>query len=66
MALVSSILFGFAHFAGGLQYILLATIAGGFYALAYLRAGRFVASSVLTHFWVNLLHILLFTYPALA
>jgi len=66
LAVASSILFGLAHFAGGWKYVLLATLAGGFYACAYLRTERLILFSVLTHFWVNLLHILFFTYPALA
>jgi membrane protease YdiL (CAAX protease family) len=44
--------------------VLLATIAGTGYGLAYQRSGR-VEMAILTHFAVNATHFLLFTYPAL-
>jgi membrane protease YdiL (CAAX protease family) len=62
---VSAVLFGLAHAAGGWRYVLLATVAGAGYALAWQRTGR-VEAAVLTHFAVNATHFLLFTYPALA
>jgi membrane protease YdiL (CAAX protease family) len=62
---VSAQAFGVAHAAGGWRYVLLSTIAGTGYALAYQRSGR-VEMSILTHFAVNATHFLLFTYPALA
>jgi membrane protease YdiL (CAAX protease family) len=61
----SAVLFGLAHAAGGWRYVLLATIAGTGYALAYRRTGR-IESAILGHFAVNVTHFLLFTYPALA
>jgi membrane protease YdiL (CAAX protease family) len=63
--LVSSTLFGVAHFAGGFKYIVLATIAGIGYGLVYSRA-RHIEASVLTHFSVNAAHLVFFTYPALS
>jgi membrane protease YdiL (CAAX protease family) len=62
---VSAVAFGVAHGAGGWRYVLLATLAGTGYALAYQRSGR-VEMAILTHFAVNATHFLLFTYPALA
>ncbi|MDD5581183.1 MAG: CPBP family intramembrane metalloprotease [Methylobacter sp.] len=62
---ISSILFGLAHYRGGSNYILLATIAGGGYGWAYHHTRR-IEASILTHFTLNTLHFLLFTYPALA
>jgi uncharacterized protein len=62
---VSAVLFGVAHFAGGWQYVALATLAGGGYAMAYQLTAR-LEMSILTHFTVNAVHFLLFTYPALA
>jgi membrane protease YdiL (CAAX protease family) len=62
---VSAMAFGLAHAGGGWRYVLLATLAGSGYALAYQRTGR-VEASILTHFAVNATHVLLFTYPALA
>lgn len=63
--LVSSSLFGVAHFAGGFKYIILATIAGTGYGWVYSRA-RHIEASVLTHFSVNAAHFVFFTYPALS
>lgn len=63
--LVSSLLFGLAHLGGGLQLALLATVAGVLYAAAYLRSGR-LEGAILTHFALNAVHFLGFTYPALA
>ena len=62
---VSALAFGLAHAGGGWRYVLLATLAGTGYALAYQRSGR-VEASILAHFAVNATHFLLFTYPALA
>jgi uncharacterized protein len=60
----SALAFGLAHIAGGWLYVLLATLAGTGYALAYQRSKR-VEMAILTHFAVNATHFLLFTYPAL-
>jgi uncharacterized protein len=62
---VCALLFGIAHVAGGWRYVLLATLAGTGYGLAYQRSGR-LEMAILTHFAVNATHFLLFTYPALA
>ena len=62
---VSGALFGVAHAAGGWRYVLLAGLAGTGYALAYERTAR-LEMSILTHFALNTVHFLLFTYPALA
>lgn len=63
--LVTSILFGLAHLGGGLLLALLATVAGLHYAAAYLMSKR-VEGAILTHFALNVVHFLAFTYPALA
>ena len=62
--LISSLAFGIAHFAGGWQYILLASIAGLFYGGAALATGH-IASSILVHFGLNLVHFVFLSYPAL-
>ena len=62
---ISAVAFGLAHAGGGWRYVLLATLAGTGYALAYQRTAR-VEASILAHFAVNATHFLLFTYPALA
>lgn len=63
--LIASILFGLAHYAGGVLYVLLAFIAGLGYGFIYFCTQR-IESSIITHFLLNLIHFLFFTYPALA
>jgi membrane protease YdiL (CAAX protease family) len=63
--LVASVLFGLAHWSGGPKYILLSTAAGFGYGLAMRRSGR-IEGSIATHFGLNTLHYVFFTYPALA
>lgn len=62
--LCSALLFGFAHAAGGSRYVLLATIAGVGYATAYSMARR-IEAPILTHFALNAVHFVGFTYPQL-
>jgi membrane protease YdiL (CAAX protease family) len=59
---LASLIFGLAHFKGGIAYILLATIVGGFYGLAYQKTRR-VLCAMLVHFGLNLIHLIFFTYP---
>jgi len=61
---VSTLLFGLAHAAGGPLPVLFATLAGFGYAAAYLRSGR-IEGAILTHFALNAVHFVAFTYPAL-
>lgn len=61
---VSAIVFGLAHAAGGWSYVLLSTLAGFGYGLVYQRTGR-LEMAILTHFALNTVHFLLFTYPRL-
>ncbi|MGR9114804.1 MAG: CPBP family intramembrane glutamic endopeptidase [Gammaproteobacteria bacterium] len=63
--LISSSLFGLAHMAGGIDYVILATVAGIGYGWAYYRT-QCIEAAILTHFTLNSLHFLLFTYPVLA
>ncbi|MEZ5524451.1 MAG: CPBP family intramembrane glutamic endopeptidase [Pseudomonadales bacterium] len=58
----SSLLFGLAHFAGGLSFVFLATLAGAAYGLIYLATGRLYLV-ILAHFFFNLYHLAFFTYP---
>ena len=62
--LVSALFFGLAHYQGGIYYILLAGIVGIFYGWIYHVTKR-IEASIITHFLLNLTHVLLFTYPAL-
>lgn len=61
----SALLFGAAHLGGGLRYAALATLAGLGYALVFQRSGR-IESAIALHFALNAVHLLYFTYPALA
>ena len=63
--LTASLAFGLLHYRGGPYYVLLSTLAGMGYGYAYHRTGK-IESAILTHFLLNFLHILLFTYPAAA
>ena len=62
VVILVGLLFGLAHFSGGTTYILLATVAGTGYGLVYFLSGR-IESAILTHFILNVLHLLFFTYP---
>lgn len=62
--LVASVLFGLTHAAGGWRLILLATIAGLGYGVAYRQTKR-IEASIATHFIVNAVQFLALTYPYL-
>lgn len=62
---LSSILFGLAHARGGPLLVALATVAGLHYAAAYLATRR-IEGAILTHFALNAVHFVAFTYPAIA
>lgn len=62
--LLASLIFGLAHAGAGWQWVVLATLAGVGYGLAYRSGG--LAAAVATHFGLNLLHFGLFTYPMAA
>ncbi|WP_109480922.1 CPBP family intramembrane glutamic endopeptidase [Paraburkholderia sp. C35] len=61
---VASILFGLAHAAGGWRWIVVGTVAGFGYGLAYRFGG--LRAAVFAHFGLNVTHFFLFTYPMLA
>ncbi|WP_427185271.1 CPBP family intramembrane glutamic endopeptidase [Bordetella bronchialis] len=58
---VAALLFGAAHAAGGWPWVLLASMAGVGYGLAYRHGGLYAA--ILAHFGLNAAHFFLFTYP---
>lgn len=62
--LAASLFFGLLH-QGDWLYILLATIAGLCYGLVYQKTQR-IEASILTHFLLNMVHFVGFSYPALA
>jgi membrane protease YdiL (CAAX protease family) len=63
--LLAGTAFGLAHLAGGPIYVLVATLAGIGYGWIYAET-RSIGSAILAHAGLNTLHLLLFTYPALA
>ncbi|MHC8321374.1 lysostaphin resistance A-like protein [Pseudomonas sp. GB2N2] len=65
LALLSaSLVFGLAHLGAGWHWVLLASLAGIGYGLAYRFGG--LGAAIATHFGLNLVHFGLFTYPMLA
>ena len=62
---VAAVLFGLAHAAGGPTYVVLSTLAGLGYGAAYRHSGYRLEAAILTHWTVNALHFVGFTYPAL-
>ena len=60
---IAAIVFGAAHYAGGVWSMVLAAIAGVGYGWMFWRTNR-IEASILAHFLVNTTHILCFTYPA--
>lgn len=63
--LLTSLLFGFAHYPGGSGYIVLASVAGLGYGWIYQRT-KSIEASIFAHFLLNTVHLVFFTYPALA
>lgn len=61
---IAAVLFGAAHAAGGWPWIVLGTVAGLGYGLAWRRGG--LLASALAHAGLNAIHFGLFTYPMLA
>ncbi len=62
---VGAVCFGIAHFAGGIEYVILSTFAGFGYGWVFMKTNR-VESAILTHFSLNATHFTLLTYPRLA
>jgi len=58
----SGLLFGLAHFPGGIIYASIASILGGAYAFGYSRTGNILVP-ITGHFVFNLIHFVIFTYP---
>lgn len=61
---VTGLLFGIAHAAGGTPMTVMAALAGIGYAAVYARTNR-IEVPILVHFGVNATHFVAFTYPAL-
>ncbi len=60
--MIAAILFGLAHFAGGFEYIILATVAGILYGYTYKITGR-IEAPIITHLLLNSAHFIFFAYP---
>jgi len=63
--LLVSILFGTLHLPAGTPMATMATLASIGYGTAYAKTNT-IEAATLTHFGVNILHFLLFSYPMLA
>lgn len=61
---IAAALFGLAHAGGGSTWVLLATVAGLGYGYAYRLTGKLEAA-ICTHFCVNAIHFIFFSYPSL-
>ena len=61
--LLSALIFGLSHYRGGLPFMVLSAVAGGFYGYVYLKTHRLDVAIGL-HFALNFIHFVLFTYPA--
>lgn len=59
---VSSLFFGLAHTPGGIYYVLLATMAGVLYGVAYQMTGK-LSAAILVHSGVNVGHFVFLEYP---
>ncbi|WP_263080803.1 CPBP family intramembrane metalloprotease [Endozoicomonas sp. Mp262] len=62
--LLTSCLFGLAHYQGGWIYAVLAALAGIGYGAVFLITGRLWVS-IITHFLFNMTHLIFYTYPML-
>ncbi|WP_212653880.1 CPBP family intramembrane glutamic endopeptidase [Marinomonas sp. CT5] len=61
----SALIFALVHIAAGIEYALVAGVAGLGYSYLFYRTKR-IEWSILCHFILNVTHFFLFTYPMLA
>ena len=64
-AVIAGTLFGLAHAAGGLTYVVLATSSGIGYGWIF-ASTRSIGAAIAAHTTLNAIHFALFSYPALA
>lgn len=62
--IITALGFGALHWKGGIEYVMYASIAGVMYGLIYQKSKNIIFS-ILSHFFLNLIHIIFFTYPFL-
>jgi membrane protease YdiL (CAAX protease family) len=63
--IITSIIFGLAHYRDGTIFMVLAAICGLFYGYTYQRTNR-ILCAMLVHFGLNFTHFIFFTYPSAA
>lgn len=63
--LISAVLFGLVHAGGGVKFVILSTLVGLGSAFAYARTRR-IEAPIITHFSLNAIHFIFFSYPFLA
>ena len=63
--LISGLLFGLAHYAGGMTYVAISSVLGCGCAYCYAITRR-VEAPILAHFALNAMHFIGFTYPRLS
>ncbi|WP_283132035.1 CPBP family intramembrane glutamic endopeptidase [Enterovibrio norvegicus] len=63
--IIASLLFGIAHFSGGILLVVFATLAGLGYGFIFHVTGR-LWCAVLAHFLFNFAHLAFFTYPVVS
>ena len=61
--ILASILFSCLHYRSGYEMMALASFAGIFYGIVYIKTGH-IFYSTLAHFTLNLTHFIFFSYPA--
>ncbi|WP_010299301.1 CPBP family intramembrane glutamic endopeptidase [Candidatus Odyssella thessalonicensis] len=62
--LISAVIFGAAHYTGGFAFMLLSTLAGIGYGYIFFKS-QHLETAIVVHFLVNLIHLVLFSYPSL-
>ncbi|NIF05723.1 CPBP family intramembrane metalloprotease [Chryseobacterium sp. Tr-659] len=61
---IAAAAFGALHWQGGIYYMMYAAIAGAMYGIIYQKS-KSIVFSIMSHFFLNLVHIIFFTYPFL-
>jgi len=59
---ITSLIFGIAHYQGGIRFIILSLIAGLAYGWGYYKTSK-IEAAITIHFLVNAIHYFFFTYP---
>lgn len=62
--IITALVFGVLHWKGGIYYVVYGTIAGVMYGFIYHKS-KSIIFTIVSHFVVNVVHIIFFTYPFL-